>query len=704
MRNIIKKSLILSVITLGIGLFYTPVSASALQVDSLCAPVEIVFARGSGQDVDADEYKRFVSQLTHRLSSNINIHPYELGLETYDGAQYKAAKVTNEGALTGLGAFFSAGYAFEYGDSVKGGIKEFKKYVTDRHAKCPNSRIIVGGYSQGAQVVRTAVKELPTEVRSVIDYTALFGDPKLFLPEGIGILPTACLGIYSPWRQDVPDCHTYQGSLMADINYVPTDMALKTGLWCNARDLICGEATPPPLLEPHFHYKDAGGPIDKAAQKIAAKLKTTIASELAGYINIEWRFKTGSAGLDTVFVIDTTGSMSGRINQAKEFARQSAAKIKENNGRVALVAYKDSGDTYTAQVMSGLQSDQTDFLAKLDSLTASGGGDTPEALLHALKTAFDGLSWKNGATKAAVVLTDAGYHDPDKVDGSTVASVVKRSLEIDPVNVYPVIPSYLNSNYQDLADRTAGQIIQDTGDTVGALTTALTKIINRPVAILKNTEYLAKKDQTVHFNASDSYVVDATITGYDWDFNGDGVFDQHTAEPTVDHTYTTDFDGLMQVRVSADNATIASASATVKIGAPADAAARVVPAPPTNLKVTAASTTATTATLTWNASDGKADKWVIAVDDMPAGTVEKTRGSVEIRDLDRSRDISFAVAGMAADGTIGEYAIVKLAKTPASPCGTSNSIPDMYCRASWTLQQQYLQAVQSFQQYYSLPH
>ncbi len=52
--------------------------------------------------------------------------------------------------------------------------------------------------------------------------------------------------------------------------------------------------------------------------------------------------------------------------------------------------------------------------------------------MHALTTTFNGLTWRPGATKAAIVLTDADYHDPDLVDGSTSASVAKRSLEIDP--------------------------------------------------------------------------------------------------------------------------------------------------------------------------------------------------------------------------------------------------------------------------------
>lgn len=654
----------------------SPVSALASQ--DTCRPVETIFARGSGQahaDVDA---RRFFDQIKERFGESATPHEYELGTETYDGAQYEAVKVNNEAWLNGAGAFVSAGSLFTYGGSVNGGVKELKKYLTERVAKCGDVRIAIGGYSQGAQVARTAANEVPADVKDNIDYVALFGDPKLLLPEGIGPLPPACLGIHSPYRVDVPGCKTYQGSLMGSIPYVSLDMAGKTGLWCNARDIICGSSVPIQGLETHEQYSGDGGPIDTAARIIAERIKPKLPAPVAEFVNTERVFKTGSAGLDTVFVIDTTGSMSGRIAQAKEFARQSAAKIKENKGRVALVAYRDVGDTYTAKIMSGLQSDQADFLSKLDGLVADGGGDAPEALLHALKTGFDGLEWKNGATKAAVILTDTTFHDPDKVDGSTSDSIVKRSLEIDPVNVYPVIPSGLGSHYAALADRTAGQVIVDSGNTVDALTTALTKIINRPVALLKGTEYRAEPGQSIHFDASDSYVLDATITGYDWDFNGDGIFDRHTTAPTTDYAYADRFDGPMQVRVSADNSTIGSASVPVKVG-PLSEVAFKVPTAPSNVKITPNSTNPTTATLSWESSDANVAKWVVTVNELPVGTVSAARKSLEIRDLDRAQDIVFTVAGVTADGTVGEPAKVTLAKQATTACPAPSTIEGLKC-------------------------
>ena len=195
-------------------------------------------------------------------------------------------------------------------------------------------------------------------------------------------------------------------------------------------------------------------------------------------------------------------------------------------------------------------------------------GDEPEAALHASMVAMNEMKWQKGATKAIILLTDAGYHEPDKVDGSTVATVAKRSLEIDPVNVYPVVEHHLADSYTDVAKQTSGQVVVSGGenDTIGALTKALTKIKNRPNAKLKIGEYYAEIGQEITFDASDSYVVDGKITKYEWDFDGDGKVDQATTTPTTSHIYNEKFDGIMQVRMSADNDTVSNISAPVKVG------------------------------------------------------------------------------------------------------------------------------------------
>lgn len=672
----IAKLIFISIITTFILIVSASQSTSALNVNDNCSQVEIVFVRGSGQDLKASEAERFRAKVEGRIKSPTEKHYYELGTETYGGHKYQAIDVDN--ALNGnpIGAAASSGYAFDYGRSVDSGVGELYSYLEQRNKKCPNARIVLGGYSQGAQVVGQTLPKLSSTIQDKIDFTALFGDPKLHLPEGEGVYPDACRGKnFSSWRRTIGDCHADNGSLGARKPYLPTAMASKTGLWCNAVDFVCGTSKFLYDTAGHGKYKREGGAIDKAAIEIAQKVKGSLPVDQGSGIDTGVpKPGLGTTGLDVAFVLDTTGSMGSRITQAKTFIRNSAQKIKELNGRVSLTVYRDSGDAYTAQVLSGLQSDTAELLAKLDAVSLDGGGDTPEATLHALKTTFDGLAWKDGATKAAIVLTDAGFHQPDRVDDSTVESVAKRSLEIDPVNVYPVVPSGVAPQYHELASKTTGQVIVDTGDTVAALTQALSKIETRPTALLKNTEYSAEPGKEVTYDASDSYVVDATITKYEWDINGDGTFEYTTTTPIVSHTYSANLDGTMQVRLTASNGTVANASAFVKIGTKE---LPQTPKAPTNITANVISTKdqKSTITLNWTPADTFATKWIIAVNGVEIGYVTGNRTSLDLTDVDRTLDVELSITGATVKNELGNPGTTILAKyvTPRVQPPTTNS-------------------------------
>jgi Mg-chelatase subunit ChlD len=659
-------------LTIAISSLILADKSYALSVDKVCGDVSVVYVRGSGGKLgEENERIRFERQLKERLTSKVSLTFYELGSESYGGAKYPAVDVKNVLNGNAVGAFISNGSSNDYGKSVALGRTELEAYIKQRTTKCPNERIVLGGYSQGAQVIGESSSRLQAYANK-IDFIALFGDPKLYLPEGEGIYPVACKGInLSEYRRDIGDCHADNGSLGArKPTYVVESFKSKTGLWCAAKDYICGTSKLPYDQSGHSTYAKDGSAIDKAAKEIAAKLKKTVSTDKATTINASHTQNgVGTTGLDMVFVIDTTGSMGWKIEQAKAFARKQAATIKEKNGRVALVAYRDAGDEYTAKIISGLQSDQTEFLAGLDALTIGGGGDTEEAALHALMTAFNGLTWEDGATKAAVLLTDAPFHQPDKVDGSTIASVAKRSLEIDPVNVYPVVPEGLESSFVELAEKTTGQVIKDVGNTEVALTQAVTKIQNRPTAVLKNPEYSGLPGDTIQFDASESYIVDAAITKYEWDFNGDGVFDRETSEPVTSFTYPDKFDGTMQVRISASNNTIANASAFVKIGT---YVAPVSPKKPTNVTVKVMSTKdgVSTVKLEWKPGDSTAQKFAVASNGVPLGYVVGAQTSIEIRDVLRNDAVDFSVSGINSEGRIGDSANVVLSPLESVPSKT----------------------------------
>ena len=119
--------------------------------------------------------------------------------------------------------------------------------------------------------------------------------------------------------------------------------------------------------------------------------------------------------IDAVFVLDTTGSMSGLIEGAKQkiwsIADQMAGGHPSPQIRIGLVAYRDRGDAYVTQRFD-LTSDLDAVYGRLMQLQAGGGGDTPESVNQALYEAVHQMSWSRGAGayRAIFLVGDAPPH------------------------------------------------------------------------------------------------------------------------------------------------------------------------------------------------------------------------------------------------------------------------------------------------------
>jgi Mg-chelatase subunit ChlD len=118
--------------------------------------------------------------------------------------------------------------------------------------------------------------------------------------------------------------------------------------------------------------------------------------------------------VDVVFVLDTTGSMSGLIQTAKEkiwsIATTMASAQPTPVIRVGLVAFRDRGDQYVTRVVD-LSGDLDSVYATLMDFEADGGGDTPESVNRALYDAVHGMSW-NEAQQAYRVIFLVGDAPP----------------------------------------------------------------------------------------------------------------------------------------------------------------------------------------------------------------------------------------------------------------------------------------------------
>jgi Mg-chelatase subunit ChlD len=119
--------------------------------------------------------------------------------------------------------------------------------------------------------------------------------------------------------------------------------------------------------------------------------------------------------VDVVFVLDTTGSMSGLIQTAKEkiwsIASTMASAQPTPELRVGLVAFRDRGDQYVTRVVD-LSADLDSVYATLMEFQADGGGDTPESVNQALHEAVHGMSWSDAqqAYRVIFLVGDAPPH------------------------------------------------------------------------------------------------------------------------------------------------------------------------------------------------------------------------------------------------------------------------------------------------------
>ena len=119
--------------------------------------------------------------------------------------------------------------------------------------------------------------------------------------------------------------------------------------------------------------------------------------------------------VEAVFLLDTTGSMGGLIETAKNKIWSIASTLAQARQgpevSIGLVAYRDRGDDYVTRVFD-LSTDLDRIHTELMTFAAGGGGDTPEAVNQALEAAIGRISWsEDPATyKVMFLVGDAPPH------------------------------------------------------------------------------------------------------------------------------------------------------------------------------------------------------------------------------------------------------------------------------------------------------
>lgn len=145
--------------------------------------------------------------------------------------------------------------------------------------------------------------------------------------------------------------------------------------------------------------------------------------------------------VEVVFVLDTTGSMGGLIQAAKEkiwsIASTMASAQPAPDIKMGLVAYRDRGDAYVTRVID-LSSDLDSMYATLMDIQADGGGDGPESVNQALYDSIHKMSWSQGSEvyKVVFLVGDAPPHMDYQDDvryPDTVAVALDRGIVINAI-------------------------------------------------------------------------------------------------------------------------------------------------------------------------------------------------------------------------------------------------------------------------------
>ena len=145
--------------------------------------------------------------------------------------------------------------------------------------------------------------------------------------------------------------------------------------------------------------------------------------------------------VEVVFVLDTTGSMSGLIQAAKDkiwsivntmASAQPAPEIK-----MGLVAYRDRGDAYVTRMVN-LSDDLDSVYAKLMDFKAAGGGDGPESVNQALHDAVHRIAWNQDsqAYKVVFLVGDAPPHmdyQDDVKYPHTLAAALEKGIVVNTI-------------------------------------------------------------------------------------------------------------------------------------------------------------------------------------------------------------------------------------------------------------------------------
>ncbi len=252
------------------------------------------------------------------------------------------------------------------------------------------------------------------------------------------------------------------------------------------------------------------------ALKSSGSINTHINTTPINVVPINTTLPVNRPVIDVVFVLDTTGSMSGLIDAAKEKIWSIASSMASAQPtpiiRMGLVGYRDRGDEYVTRVVD-LSSDIDTMYATLMQFAANGGGDGPESVNQALHEAVASMSWsqEGNAYKVIFLVGDAPPHMdyPDDVKyPQTLALAADKGIVVNTIQCGNAVDA--KQPWQQIASIGHGSYFNvDQAGSAVAIATPFDADLARLSAALDETRlYYGTKEEKARTQAK----VDATDT------------------------------------------------------------------------------------------------------------------------------------------------------------------------------------------------
>ncbi len=194
----------------------------------------------------------------------------------------------------------------------------------------------------------------------------------------------------------------------------------------------------------------------------------------SGFFKLDIACTQDTGNVDIVFILDTTGSMSGTIRAAVANIREFADTMEATGYDYALniVTY---GDGQNFPHGFDCTTDIETFHSWMAPIGSGGGADGPEMALDAINAAMDSIHWRSGALRVIILLTDAPFCvdssictfactsrvNPDTImhklmDGAFMLFTVSPS-PLYSSSCMRLPPSYCEEWYKSVAESTGGE-------------------------------------------------------------------------------------------------------------------------------------------------------------------------------------------------------------------------------------------------------